>query len=127
MGGTVRAVPVIFFLVESFGVLVLVQHRTAVEYLPGGFGWMVLLDCFFKIQMSEEAKKFGLEQWGIITISAVTTGIIGFLLILSLSRPNAAHILTALALLSEGGMNHCVVKYTVEKPGTYPASQQDHP
>nr|WP_326126287.1 DUF308 domain-containing protein [uncultured Oscillibacter sp.] len=114
-------------LLLAAGILLLVRHKTAVEYLPGGFGWMVLLDCFFKIQMSEEAKKFGLEQWSTISAAAVITGIIGLFLILSFSRQNAARILMILALLSEGSLNHCVVKLTVKNPEAHPALHQDQP
>lgn len=112
-------------LLLAVGVLVLVRHKTAADYLSDGFGWMILLDCFFKIQMSQEAKTFGLEQWSVISVSAAVTGVIGFLLILSFSKPEVPRVLIALAFLAEGIMNRCVVKVTIAEPGTYPAAPQE--
>ena len=67
--------------------------------------------------MSEEAKKFGLEQWQYISTAAGVTGAMGIILILNFSRTDLAHILAALALLAEGVMNRYVIKYAVKDPG----------
>lgn len=108
-------------LLLAIGAVVLIRHKAAARYLSPGFGWLLLLDSFFKIQMSEEAKKFGLKQWNLITAAAVVTCVIAFLLILrGFPGPEATRVLTALALLSEGGMNHCVVKFTVKKQDAPP-------
>ena len=112
-------------LLLAIGVIVLIKHEAASGYLLPGFGWLLLLDSFFKIQMAEEAKKFGLEQWNIIVIAAVITCVAAFLLILrGFPGPEATRILTALALLSEGLMNRCVVKFTVKERGASPKYQQ---
>lgn len=103
-------------LLLAIGAVVLIKHEEAAGYLSPGFGWILLLDSFFKLQMSEEAKKFGLEQWNIIVIAGAATCVIAFLLILrGFPGPEATRVLTALALLSEGLMNRCVVKFTVKK------------
>lgn len=113
-------------LLLAIGVVVLIKSEAAAGYLSTGFGWILLLDSFFKIQMSEEAKKFGLEQWKLIVIAAVITCVIAFLLILSgFPGPEATRVLTALALLSEGLMNHCVVKFTVKTWDASPAQGRD--
>lgn len=106
-------------LLLAIGAVVLIRHEAAAGYLSPGFGWILLLDSFFKLQMSEEAKKFGLEQWNIIVIAGAVTCVIAFLLILQgFPGPEATRVLTALALLSEGLMNRCVVKFTVKKRDT---------
>lgn len=102
-------------LLLAIGAVALIRYEAAIRYLSPGFGWILLLDSFFKIQMSEEAKKFGLEQWNIIIIAGAATCVIAFVLILrGFPGPAATRILTALALLSEGLMNRCVVKFTVK-------------
>lgn len=114
-------------LLLALGCIVLAKSEKTAVWLSTGVGWLALLDSVLKVQMSEEAKKFGLEQWNIISTVAVITGILSLFLILSFSNPNAIRIFTILTLVSEGAMNRCVVKYTVKKPGTYPVFQQDQP
>lgn len=104
-------------LLIAIGVIIFIKCGEAAAYLTSGFGWIILLDSFFKIQMSEEAKKFGLEQWQYISTAAGVTGAMGIILILNFSRTDLAHILAALALLAEGVMNRYVMKYAVKDPG----------
>ena len=108
-------------LLIAIGVIIFIKCGEAAAYLTSGFGWIILLDSFFKIQMSEEAKKFGLEQWQYISTAAGVTGAMGIILILNFSRTDLAHILAALALLAEGVMNRYVMKYAVKDPGRGPA------
>ncbi len=112
-------------LLLATGAVVLIRHRAAAGYLPPGFGWILLLDSFFKLQMAEEAKKFGLEQWNIIVAAAAGTCVVAFLLILQgFPGPAATRVLTALALLAEGLINRCVVKFTVKKRDGPPAYER---
>ena len=99
--------------------------RTAAEYLVTGFGWLLLLDGFFRIQTSQKAKTFGLEQWGAISAVAIAVGVIGFRLILSFGGTELPRIWIILAFLTEGILNRCVVRFTVKPPGTYPVFPQN--
>lgn len=104
-------------LLLAAGAVILIRHTGDVSYLPSSIGWLSLLDSFLKIQMSEEAKKFGLEQWNIISTTAGVTGFLGIILILRGSaRPGAARLLTAGVLLAAGVMNHCVIRFAVKRP-----------
>ena len=72
--------------------------------------------------MAEEAKKFGLGRWQRISTIAGVTGALGIFLILNFSKPELMRILVSLALMSEGIMNRCIIKYTVKDPGKSPAN-----
>ena len=110
----------------AMGVLVLIKRAAAAAYLAPGFGWITLLDCFFKIQMSQEAKKFGLERWGVITLLAAITGAAGILLILGLFQQPHLHIVAALALFAEGIMNRWVIRFTVKEASSSPEPSGIH-
>ena len=79
------------------------------------FGILILADALFKIQMSIDAKKFGLNLWWSILLVAVLTGVLGFLLLV---RPFEAAevmmILGGVSILFEGILNLCVEIYTVK-------------
>lgn len=89
-------------LLIAIGVIIFIKCGEAAAYLTSGFGWIILLDSFFKIQMSEEAKKFGLEQWQYISTAAGVTGAMGIILILNFSRTDLAHILAAFGPAGRG-------------------------
>lgn len=104
-------------LLLVIGTVVLVLHTRAAAWLGPGIGWLALLDGVLKVQMSQEAKKFGLEQWGLIAATAAATGILAvFVIVYCATAPEAPRILTALTLLSVGVMNHCVAVFTVKRP-----------
>lgn len=104
-------------LLLAVGAIILIRHTGDISYLPSGIGWLSVLDSVLKIQMSEEAKKFGLKQWNIISTAAGITIVLGFILVLkATAKPESTHILTAAVLLATGIMNHCVVKFAVKHP-----------
>lgn len=99
------------------GVIVLVRHTQLAIWLSPGIGWFALLDSVLKVQMSEEAKKFGLEQWSVIFIIAIVTGILSVMLIFKgTAQASSTYILTALILFAEGVMNDCVIKFATMEP-----------
>lgn len=108
-------------LLLAVGTLLLIRRATAFAYLPAGIGWLALLDSVLKIQMSEEAKKFGLERWNTISALAVATGVLGTVLIIkSAARSDTVRILPALVLTLVGAMNHCVIQFAVKQAGDDP-------
>ena len=86
-----------------------------VNLIFGIFGLLILADALFKIQMSIDAKKFGLNLWWRILLVAILTGVLGFLLLI---RPFEAAeimmILVGVSVLFEGILNLCVAIYTVK-------------
>lgn len=76
---------------------------------------MILTDALLRIQMSVEAKKFGLKLWWAVLLIAVTTGIFGMLLLVDpAGGAKLTVIFTGVAFLLEGILKLCVVVYTVK-------------
>ncbi len=102
-------------LLIVLGVLLWVKRQVVYLYLVPGLGWIVLLDSLFKIQMSKEAKDFGLRQWKIILVAGILTAFCSFLLAFSgFSGQKSSKILTGCVLLLEGLLNWLTVKFTVK-------------
>lgn len=103
-------------LLIALGVVVWIKGDGSYPYLAPGLGWIALLDSFLKIQMSKEAKDFGLPQWKILLLMAVLTALSSFLLIINgFPGPQATDILTGCTLLLEGILNWFTVIFTVKQ------------
>ena len=99
------------------GVLLLVKNVSVAQYLTPGLGWMALLDNLFHIQMSKEARDFGIEEWKLVLGLSIATGILSVLLIIrGFPSPQATRILTCIVLLACGAINHCIVMLMVRFP-----------
>lgn len=100
------------FLIVA-GVLVLGCNLRIWQYLPTGLGFLILLDGLLNIQMSGDARAFGLASWKMILLLSVIAGVFGILIVV---RPfqdtNMIHIVTGCGLLMEGAMNHLVIRKT---------------
>ena len=104
-------------LILVIGVLVLVKNASVAQYLTPGLGWIALLDNLFHIQMSKEARDFGMERWKLILGLSITAGVLSVLLIIhGFPGPQATRILTCVVLLAAGAINQCIVMQTVFFP-----------
>ncbi len=104
-------------LLGVLGVLVLFCARLLYPFLAMGLGLLVLLDSLLTIQMSQDARAFGLEVWNEILALAIVTGALGVMLMLESSLPPlAARIAVAGALAAEGFKNQFLMKYAVGTP-----------
>lgn len=111
-------------LILVIGVLLLIKNVTVAQYLMPGLGWIALLDNLFHIQMSKEARDFGMKEWKLILGLSVTAGVLSVLLIIhGFPSPRATHALACIVLLAAGAINHCIVKLTVYLPDP-PASKK---
>lgn len=98
-----------------FGIIALTCSQRLIPHLSVGLGGLILLDSLLTVQMSKDAKRFGLETWHIILAAAVITGILGSLVIIHpFQTPLGEHIITGCALLAQGFKSHCVVHLTVK-------------
>lgn len=103
-------------LMLILGTGLLVFNLRVVDFIPVGIGWLALLDSLFKVQMSRDAKNFGLRQWKTILGVGLLTAVLSVLLIFFCPpRTHWGHIITGVVLLAEGIMNHCVVLCTVKQ------------
>lgn len=109
------------------GVLLLVKNVAVARYLTPGLGWMALLDNLFHIQMTKEARDFGMtKEWKLILGLSIVTAALSVLLILQAFPGSwAMHILACVVLLSCGATNHCIVKLMVRAPRQSPKNETE--
>ena len=102
-------------LLAAVGVIIIVRRNLVVNLIFGIFGVLILADALFKIQMSIDAKKFGLSLWWRILLMAILTGVLGVLLLIRpFETAEVMMILVGVSVLFEGILNLCVVIYTVK-------------
>lgn len=97
------------------GIIVLGCNLRIQQYLSPGLGLLILMDSLLTIQMSKDAKKFGVESWYIIFVLSAIVGVFGVLIVIKpFPEIRVSHIIGGCGLLAEGVMNHIVVKETVK-------------
>ena len=102
-------------LMIAIGILILVRRESLLRLIFVIFGLLILADALLRIQMSLEAKKFGLRLWWGILMLAVVTGIFGMILLIDpAGGAKLTMIFTGVAFLLEGILKLCVVIYTVK-------------
>ena len=102
-------------LMIAVGILILVRREAILRLIFVIFGLVILTDALLRIQMSVEAKKFGLKLWWAVLLIAVTTGIFGMLLLVDpAGGAKLTVIFTGVAFLLEGILKLCVVVSTVK-------------
>ncbi len=101
-------------LLIALGVLMIMKSDNVVSFISIVHGIYAMADGLLKIQISFDAKTFGIRQWWLIFLTAIMTGAIGFLLVL---RPfegaRLLIILSGISLFAEGIMNLATVMITV--------------
>ena len=93
-------------LLIVLGVIVLMKPGNLMSFICVALGISVLADGLFKIQISVDAKKFGISQWWIITALAVIACCAGLMMVF---RPSESTIvltvMLGITLISEGILN----------------------
>ena len=98
-----------------FGTVVLARSRQIIPHLSIGLGALILLDSLLSVQMSKDAKRFGLETWYVILAAAIAAGILGGVVVINPFQTTLGrHIAAGCALLAQGFKSHCVVHLTVK-------------
>lgn len=105
----------IFVLV--IGLIMLLKSSIVIRFANFALGIVVLTDGLFKIQMSVDARRFGLHQWWVIAVAAALTSVFGLLIVLDPIRNTGVisiAVLLGIALIMEGVLNLCVAVWTVK-------------
>lgn len=93
-------------LLIALGGILLFRPDTMVQIICIIMGVCVLADALLKIQISIDSKAFGLEKWWLILVTAILTGVAGFLLVLRpMESARAVMILLGVTLITEGLLN----------------------
>ena len=102
-------------LLIALGLISLLRTSNLMDFICVAMGIAILADGLFKIQISVDARRFGIASWWLVLLLAVAAGAVGLVLIF---RPwESAQLLTVLlglALLAEGVLNLCVALSTVK-------------
>jgi uncharacterized membrane protein HdeD (DUF308 family) len=102
-------------LLIALGVIVLLRPDHVMNFICVVLGISILADGLFKIQMSMDAKQFGIKLWWLIMMLAILAVIVGALLVFHPTE--SARMLTVLlgvSLLSEGILNLITVLTAVK-------------
>ena len=106
----------------AFGVLIILVGIATIqrpvellEFLCMVIGVLILADGLFKIQMSMDAKVFGIHKWWLILSLAVIAGVFGALLLFNPTEGSLVIMrLIGVALMAEGIMNLATVLTAVK-------------
>ena len=97
------------------GALMIFRTDHIVGFFAFCIGIFMLIDAALKIQTAFEAKRFGIEKWRWILITAIPVGIIGaFLLFSPMKATNLIVRMVGLGICFDGVMNLVVVTNTVK-------------
>ncbi|MCD7765331.1 MAG: DUF308 domain-containing protein [Lachnospiraceae bacterium] len=101
-------------LMAALGLLILIRGEEYSRLLYAVLGLVILMDALLRIQMSMDAKKFGLDLWWRILLVAILTGVFGMILVIDpYNGTGATFRLAGTAVFLEGILNLCVAVYTV--------------
>lgn len=101
-------------LMIAVGILILAKRESILHLIFVIFGLLILTDALLRLQMSVEAKKFGMKLWWGILILAVITGIFGMILLIDpAGGARITVVFAGTAFLLEGILKLCVGIYTV--------------
>lgn len=93
-------------LLMTLGVILIVCTSRMMHLIFMMMGICVLADALLKIQISIDAKAFGIGKWWLILSAAILTAVIGILLVLRpFESAQAVMVLLGTALIAEGVLN----------------------
>ncbi|MEA4919466.1 MAG: DUF308 domain-containing protein [Clostridiaceae bacterium] len=105
------------FLISA-GSIIMLHPANVVSSVPVIIGVFAVIDGAFRLQMSFDAKRFGIERWRTIFLLGVLTGISGLFLVTNpFEGAEALMILMGVTLIVDGIQNLCVAIYTVRASG----------
>jgi uncharacterized membrane protein HdeD (DUF308 family) len=92
-------------LMIALGIVMVFQAFGIEEQVHVIYGTLILTDSLYKIQVAIDSKRFGIENWGLMIVLAIITGVLGMALIVwSPLEFREAVVMVGLASLFEGLM-----------------------
>ena len=102
-------------LITILGIITIIKRGDIIEFLCIVLGVIILADGLFKIQMSMDAREFGIHRWWLILFFAIIAGIIGLALVFMPAEGSLVIIrLIGIALMAEGIMSFVTVLTAVK-------------
>ena len=102
-------------LLLLLGVMLLVRPETGAVFFCVVFGLLIVLDGILKLQIAQEARRFGIRSWWLLTAEGALAAVLGALLVFRpFDSAAALMVLFGLSLLCEGLLNLSVALTTVK-------------
>lgn len=102
-------------LVIALGTMVILEPSNVIDTICIAVGITFLADGLLKIQLSIDARTFGIKQWWLILAAALLTAAIGIMLVFrTVDGVRAQMVLLGSALLADGVLNLITVLTTVK-------------
>ncbi len=90
------------------GLIILLKPSDTINFICISLGFLITAEGLFKIQISLDAKNFGIQKWWLILTLSVITVIIGILLVFRPSKgARTLVILLGISWFAEGILNLC--------------------
>ena len=102
-------------LLAALGVITLIRPRGAMEFICFAMGLTAMTDALLRIQTAVEARRFGIGRWWLIFAAAVTTAVIGILLVFKTAESTGALMVTLGVLLLADGILNLITVLTAVK------------
>lgn len=102
-------------LVIALGIMVILEPNDVIDTICVAVGITFLMDGLLKIQISIDAKTFGIKQWWLILTVALLTVVIGVMLVFrTAGSSHSQMVLFGTSLLADGILNLTTVLTTVK-------------
>lgn len=90
-------------LLSLLGIMTLIRRENVVEFICIAYGVCMIADCLFKSKTAFEARRFGIRQWWLTLLCAVTAGIAGVMVAVSPAFAiGLVKLLLGISLMAEG-------------------------
>lgn len=102
-------------LLIALGIVLILRTDPMIVLLCTILGIYILADALLKVQIAIDSKAFGIRKWWLILLSAIVTGVVGFLLIYCPSESvDVLMVFLGLALIAEGLMSLTTILIAVK-------------
>lgn len=103
-------------LLAAVGVVMLFGYSHLMPYFPYLMGMLIFLDGLLRIQTTIDAKRFGIERWSVLLTVSILTSVFGIILLILPYRDELPYnTMAGIALILEGILNCCIVRFAVKK------------
>lgn len=93
-------------LLSILGIIVLIKHQNAVEFICIAYGISMMADGLFKMRIAFDAKRFGIRQWWLTLVLAILSGCVGILVVLCpMLAIEVGKLLLGISCITEGLLN----------------------
>ena len=102
-------------LIICIGIMVICKPDNLIDSLCIAIGIVTLMDGFLKVQISIDAKTFGIKKWWLILAIAIITIAVGVILVFRISDiQKILVIMIGISLLCQGILNLITAVFTVK-------------